>query len=185
MARSKASGIMIVPESELMSDVLSRVHGGIPLPAYANIAKFRRGNNGLYVDTEDWGEVLRRRQMVNAKERLRIRNLNFMFSRLKRMVPLVRRDRKPSKVDTLRAATEYIRLLLAVLHDTSTGGILETVPELPEGMALAVPVVSAGVGGPEGGLMLHHCHDVPAQLSMEDCPANHVSPLGTAALQRR
>uniref|UniRef100_A0A8C3V5B9 BHLH domain-containing protein n=1 Tax=Catharus ustulatus TaxID=91951 RepID=A0A8C3V5B9_CATUS len=102
------------PPPELLEGLLSQRFG--PLPRPVTIARLRRGPDGGYEPTGDPTEVLERRQAANAKERERIRNLNSGFSQLRTLVPLVPRDRRPSKADTLRAAAQYIRLLRGVLE---------------------------------------------------------------------
>ncbi|XP_031452839.1 factor in the germline alpha [Phasianus colchicus] len=115
-----ALGVLLpTPPPEVLGVVLSQQHG--PLPHAAPITRLRRDPKGGYMAVGDPEGVLERRRVANAKERERIRNLNSGFSALKALVPLVPRDRRPSKADTLRAAAEYIRLLRAVLRDT--GGL--------------------------------------------------------------
>ncbi|XP_061204264.1 factor in the germline alpha [Neopsephotus bourkii] len=111
--------LLPTPAPEVLERVLRQLHG--PLPCSASIARLRKGPAGGYEPIGNAGDALERRQLANAKERERIRNINSGFSKLKALVPLVPRDHKPSKVDTLKAATEYIRLLRLVLEET--GGV--------------------------------------------------------------
>ncbi|CAM9759285.1 unnamed protein product, partial [Bubo scandiacus] len=111
-----AGVLMPTPAPEVLERVLSQQYG--PLPRAAAIARLRKQPAGGYQPAGDLAEVLERRQAANAKERQRIKNLNSGFSTLKTIVPFIPRDRKPSKVDTLKAAAEYIRLLRLVLEET-------------------------------------------------------------------
>lgn len=63
---------MKVPGEELMSDILKRLTGESALPMYSNVEKFRRGKDGLYFVAEDFSETVKKRELVNAKERLRV-----------------------------------------------------------------------------------------------------------------
>lgn len=61
-----------VPEEELMSDILKRLTGDSALPIYSNVEKFKRCKDGAYSIAEDIKETVKKREMVNAKERLRV-----------------------------------------------------------------------------------------------------------------
>ncbi|KAJ6653252.1 hypothetical protein lerEdw1_009416 [Lerista edwardsae] len=108
----------------------------------APITRMKRKPSGHYFPTENREQVLGRRRAANAKERERIKNLNSGFSKLKSIVPLIPKDRKPSKVDMLKAAAEYIRLLRLILEETRGLETQEdTAAHLPSG---PVPVLLEG-----------------------------------------
>ncbi|XP_076990849.1 factor in the germline alpha [Tamandua tetradactyla] len=103
-----------VPEAEVLEDVLREQFG--PLPQLAAICRLKRLPSGGYSSAEDVHLVLERRRVANAKERERIKNLNRGFAKLKALVPFLPQSRKPSKVDILKGATEYIQILSDVLE---------------------------------------------------------------------
>lgn len=65
-------GLMKVPERELMGDILLRESTEPSLPVHVNIEKLLRTEDGQYTDMEDRDDVAQKRQLANAKERLRV-----------------------------------------------------------------------------------------------------------------
>nr|XP_008252490.1 factor in the germline alpha [Oryctolagus cuniculus] len=106
--------VLPAPQAEVLEDVLREQFG--PLPRLAAICRLKRRPSGGYSSTEDLQLVLERRRVANAKERERIKNLNRGFAKLKALVPFLPQSRKPSKVDILKGATEYIQILSDVLE---------------------------------------------------------------------
>lgn len=56
----------------------------------------------------------------NARERVRIQRLNDMLNKLQNKLPMEWRCKKMSKIDILRKAIYYIRLLYSQVHGTET-----------------------------------------------------------------
>ncbi|XP_072341592.1 uncharacterized protein [Scyliorhinus torazame] len=103
----------------MMSDVLDLTLG--PLPMLAPVRKFKRQPAGHYDPSTDVQDQFGKRRAANARERHRIQSINSGFSTLKSIVPLIPKDRKPSKVHVLQAASEYIRILHKILEES--GGV--------------------------------------------------------------
>ncbi|XP_078285141.1 factor in the germline alpha [Rhinoraja longicauda] len=107
--------LIIVPEAERMNEVFGETFGSLPL--LAPVRKFKRQPSGHYT-SKDVQDLFGKRRAANARERSRIQSINGGFSMLKSVVPLIAKDRKPSKVHVLRAASEYIRLLHIILEES-------------------------------------------------------------------
>ncbi|XP_028711573.1 factor in the germline alpha [Peromyscus leucopus] len=105
---------LATPQAEMLEELLQAQLG--PLPRLAAICRLKRLPSGGYSSTDDLHLVLERRRVANAKERERIKNLNRGFAKLKALVPFLPQSRKPSKVDILKGASEYIRVLGCVLE---------------------------------------------------------------------
>ena len=71
-------------------------------------------NTGVFYDM-DGGEPGRPRHAANARERDRTHSVNSAFVHLRELIPTEPRDRKLSKIETLRLATSYISHLGTML----------------------------------------------------------------------
>lgn len=70
-----------------MSDVLKQLTGESALPVYSNVEKFKRGKDGLFFVAEDFHVTVQKRELVNAKERLRVSaDKRFYHPRLEKAV---------------------------------------------------------------------------------------------------
>ncbi|GAA6071231.1 factor in the germline alpha [Tachysurus ichikawai] len=102
-------GLMKVPERELMGDVLLRETTEPSLPVHVNIGKLLRTEDGQYIDMEDRDDAAKKRQLANAKERLRVSEPAFKGQKIR----LFRTEREDSTLYTSR-------LLFFVISFTSS-----------------------------------------------------------------
>ncbi|XP_041066479.1 factor in the germline alpha [Carcharodon carcharias] len=163
-----ASGqLLMVPEAEIMSEVLDQTLG--PLPILVPVRKFKRQPGGHYDPSTDVQDLFGKRRAANARERHRVQSINGGFSKLKSIVPLIPKDRKPSKVHVLRAASEYIRLLRNVLEESgSTEGNVEK-DQNTEPPDFGEPPLLVS-NPPAGGTLAHQ----RPHLQMDDAIGRHL-----------
>ncbi|BFZ09630.1 hypothetical protein BsWGS_12669 [Bradybaena similaris] len=130
----------------------------------------------------------------NARERNRVKQVNLGFETLREHVPNGKKNKKMSKVQTLRTAAQYIKDLYMVLHGElpvlgSPTVIDENEPDSPiENSAYSVSDTDNDVslGSPEPKLMqFHYQHfQQQEQLAAMEADTNLASPTSLAFAQQ-
>lgn len=91
-------------------------------------AKVRCESTGGVVGKQGPSRVVKtklRRNKANARERSRMHGLNAALDKLRTVVPINSKSQKLSKIETLRLARNYIKVLGAILDDGSNGEALD------------------------------------------------------------
>ncbi|XP_018562199.1 transcription factor 15-like [Anoplophora glabripennis] len=74
-----------------------------------NVSNNKRRKSSSYGNgAEDFSGPVRQRSQANARERDRTHSVNTAFSTLRTLIPTEPKDRKLSKIETLRLASSYI-----------------------------------------------------------------------------
>ncbi|KAI4455053.1 basic helix-loop-helix transcription factor twist [Holotrichia oblita] len=80
----------------------------IHYPSNENDATFIQNKRKRNYDTNDNPTSLKQRTQANARERDRTHSVNSAFTTLRHLIPTEPKDRKLSKIETLRLASSYI-----------------------------------------------------------------------------
>ncbi|KAF4524522.1 hypothetical protein B566_EDAN002794 [Ephemera danica] len=123
----------------------------------------------------------------NARERNRVKQVNNGFSTLRQHIPFTARNKKMSKVETLKCAVEYIRSLQELLDsqadDAATSPVPspaqvedETMPETSNTVVLGAPSDHGYYSSPESVVVPPQFQDMYTQ------PALHLHHLQPASL---
>ncbi|XP_038049211.1 uncharacterized protein LOC119722883 [Patiria miniata] len=114
------SAVQIGPDS-----VSLRQRYGAPIEPPRRQPRRRRRSSTDSQPVDDGPEAHQaRRKQANARERDRVNHLNSGFEHLKQVLPFMHHGRRISKVDTLRAAIDYINHLQRVLWEADTASYL-------------------------------------------------------------
>ncbi|XP_037087855.1 achaete-scute homolog 1b-like [Pollicipes pollicipes] len=149
------------------------VQGAVPIrpsPQKLGAACLRRAGLPAYVPAPQPTNVLRR----NARERNRVKQVNHGFAALRNHIPGAAKNKKLSKVDTLRRAMEYIQSLQEQLEEHGDGC---RTPQEVEQSPAAYPSTPAAAEGSGAYLSPHGDQHFAGYLSPgEEQPSGYLTP---------